>query len=151
MKISLNWNWGTGIALVYSVFALSIILLVVYSFSKKIDLVTPDYYAKELKYQQQIDKINAAKNLPEAASWNVTPASIDVSFPAEFDATQISGEVTLFKPSNDLSDKTFKIIVNSKNIQSIPTSGLEKGMYKMKVDWKHGSNAYYQEAVIVLQ
>lgn len=151
MKLSLKWNWGTGIALVYSAFAISIILLVINSFSKKIDLVTPDYYAKELKYQQQIDKINAARNLPEAATWNVNSMSIDITFPAEFDASQLSGEITLFKPSNDLSDKTFKIVTNAENIQSIPTSGFEKGMYKMKVDWKHGSKAYYQEAVIVIQ
>jgi hypothetical protein len=151
MKISLKWNWGTGIALVYSVFAISIILLVVYSFSKKIDLVTPDYYAKELKYQHQIDKINAAKNLPEAARWNVTPQSITISFPAEFDASQISGVITLFKPSNDLSDKSFKISLNSENVQIIPTSNLENGMYKMKLDWKLADDEYYQEAVIVLQ
>jgi len=151
MKLSLKWNWGTGIALVYSVFALSIIGLVVNSFSKKIDLVAPDYYAKELRYQQQIDKINAANNLPQAATWNVTSDAIMVAFPASFDASQLSGEIFLFKPSNDKSDKSFAVKTASNCVQSIPIQGLEKGMYKMKIDWKHSGQAYFQEAVVVLQ
>jgi hypothetical protein len=56
MKIGFNWNWGTGIALVYTVFALSMIALVVSSFSKKLDLDSKDYYAQELVFQNQIDK-----------------------------------------------------------------------------------------------
>lgn len=151
MKLSLKWNWGTGIALVYTLFALSIIALVVNSFSKKIDLVTPDYYAKELKYQQQINKMNAAKNLPLAATWVVSNKAIELIFPADFDANQLSGDITLFKPSNNMSDKRFSIKTAENGIQSIPIEGLEKGMYKMKIDWKHGNQAYYQEAVVVLQ
>lgn len=149
--MSLKWNWGTGIALVYTAFALSIIGLVVFSFSKKIDLVTTDYYSKELKYQEQIDKINAAKNLPQAVTWNVTSEAIELTFPASFDASQLSGEIVLFKPSNNKSDKSFAVKTSSNCLQSIPTKGLEKGMYKMKIDWKHGSQGYYQEAVVVVQ
>jgi hypothetical protein len=51
-------SWGKGIILVFVVFVLGIGVLVYRSMTKNIDLVTTNYYEKELKYQEQIDKRN---------------------------------------------------------------------------------------------
>ncbi len=42
-------NWGYRVALLYISFAGLIIFLVTKSVNEKVDLVTPDYYAQELK------------------------------------------------------------------------------------------------------
>lgn len=150
MKTKLKWSWGTGIAIVYSVFALTIIGLVVHSFKQKIDLVTPDYYAKELAYQQQIDKTKRARDLEKAIDWKVNANSIEINLPESFDPSSVSGNITLFKPSDDKSDREFSIEIDSSRKQIISTEGLSEGMYKLKIDWKSGESTYYQEGVIMI-
>ena len=50
-------NWGYKILFVYIAFVAGILAMVFGSSSQKVDLVTPDYYAKELKYQDKIDEL----------------------------------------------------------------------------------------------
>ena len=45
-------NWGYKIILVYVLFVAGIVFLVVRSSMENTDLVTSDYYEKELKYQR---------------------------------------------------------------------------------------------------
>ena len=54
-------NWGYKIMIVYLVFVAGIAVMVYNSAMQNIDLVTPDYYAKELKYQEKIDETNVTK------------------------------------------------------------------------------------------
>ncbi|MEX1190162.1 MAG: FixH family protein [Bacteroidia bacterium] len=150
MKKKMKWNWGSGIAMVYTVFALSIIALVVHSFRQKIDLVAPDYYSKELAYQQQIDKMQRARELEKAIVWTVSLNQIELNVPESFEPSRVSGNITLFKPSNDKSDKVFDIKIGENHSQIISTEGLESGMYKLKIDWKSGDSTYYQEGVIMI-
>lgn len=150
MSIKLKWNWGSGIALLYTVFALSIISLVVYSFRQKIDLVTPDYYAKELAYQGQIDKMARAKALPEAMAWEVQKGAIQITLPEAFSPERVKGTVTLFKPSDKLSDKEFDLDISESGNQILSTQGFSPGMYKLKIDWQSGDSTFYQEGVIMI-
>lgn len=151
MKRFLTWNWGTGIALVYTAFAVSIVLLVVNSFSKKIDLVAPDYYAKELVYQDQINKMNNARSLKEAIAWNVYGNKLELVFPQEFASMEVKGQATLFKPSDVNADKSYDLSQDGSGKQVISTEGLQSGMYKLKLDWAVDNESYYQEGVIVIK
>jgi hypothetical protein len=151
MKRFLTWNWGTGIALVYTAFAVSIVLLVVNSFSKKIDLVAPDYYAKELVYQDQINKMNNARSLKEAIAWNVYGNKLELVFPQEFASMEVKGQATLFKPSDVNADKSYDLSQDGSGKQVISTKGLQSGMYKLKLDWAVDNESYYQEGVIVIK
>ena len=55
-------NWGYKILLVFAVFVAGILFLVYKSSNQKMDLVTTDYYEKELKYQQKIDAMDKVAN-----------------------------------------------------------------------------------------
>jgi hypothetical protein len=58
-------NWGYKILFVYAIFITGILFMVFKSATQKMDLVTPDYYAKELKYQEKIDESNRVNALSE--------------------------------------------------------------------------------------
>ena len=49
-------SWGYKILSVYIIFVVGIMVMVFKSSMQNTDLVTPDYYEKELKYQQTIDE-----------------------------------------------------------------------------------------------
>ena len=58
-------NWGYGIAIVYILFALSMILFVVKASRQHYDLVNDNYYKEAVNYQTKID---AGKNAALADS-----------------------------------------------------------------------------------
>ncbi len=61
----MKFNWGYKIVLVYSVFVAGILYLVVQSSRQQMDLVTDDYYAQEIRYQEKIDQSKRASALSE--------------------------------------------------------------------------------------
>ena len=150
MKSNFKWNWGTGIALVYTIFALIMIALVASSFSKKLDLDSKDYYAQELVFQNQIDKSNRSRALASSVKWEVSKGKIIITYPQQFVGSELSGNAFLFKPSDNNADVNFQIKTDEQLKQEISTSTLSKGMYKIRIDWAVGKETYFNEGAIVI-
>ena len=68
---TLKFNWGYGIMVLYISFALAILFLVYKCTQHPVDLVSPDYYDKEIKFQQQYDKEQNATALSTPLQLNV--------------------------------------------------------------------------------
>ena len=56
-------NWGTGIAIFFSVFVLSLVYQVYRSTQYDHSLVSDQYYADDLRYQEHYDKLANAQSL----------------------------------------------------------------------------------------
>jgi hypothetical protein len=149
MKLKLKWNWGTGIALAYSAFALMIIAFVVNSFSKQIDLVTPEYYAKELVFQKQIEKEKRSRELTEDVSFMMDKDHLNLQFPEEMKTQKISGKVQFFCPVDAKKDISFQIETNPNGQQTIALDQVKTGRYKLQISWEANGLEYYKEGVIV--
>ena len=134
----------------YTVFALSMIALVVSSFGKKLDLDSKDYYAQELVFQNQIDKSNRARALASSVKWEVAKGNIIISYPKQFAGSELSGNVNLFKPSDNNADVNFQINTDEQLKQEISTTTLSKGMYKIRIDWAVGKETFFNEGSIVI-
>ena len=61
MKLKLSW--GTGIVISFVVFMSSTLAVVIYLMNQDVDLVTRDYYKKELAYQDQIERIERTNKM----------------------------------------------------------------------------------------
>ena len=142
-------DWGKKITIVYLAFVALIVTLVIVSVRQKVDLVTPDYYAKELNYQADINKINNAKALATPLKCVLQGQSILVTFPEEQSKDAIQGTVKLYKPSDNNSDRHFDFNVST-GVYEIATADLAKGMYKVTVNWKVSNTEYQTENVVVL-
>jgi hypothetical protein len=149
MKLKLKWNWGTGIALAYSAFALMIIAFVVNSFSKQIDLVTPEYYAKELVFQKQIEKEKRSRELTEDVSFMMDKDHLNLQFPEEMKTQKISGKVQFFCPIDAKKDISFQIETDPNGKQTIALDQVKTGRYKLQISWEANGLEYYKEGVIV--
>ena len=142
-------NWGKKITIAYLGFVALIVTMVIVSVRQKVDLVSADYYAKELNYQSDLNKLNNAKALATQLKCVVVDNALQIQFPEEQKSSAISGKIILYKPSDDKSDKTFEINA-SVGIQLIPTSELSKGMYKIIVDWSADGKEFQAENVVVI-
>lgn len=142
-------NWKALIASVYVSFVLMILMLVGMSAGQKIDLVTDHYYEEELKFQGKIDKAQRAASLTEPLSWQITESSLQIHYPAGFRDSDISGRIRLYCPSDNRNDRQFAIRSNH-NGQNVALAQIPAGRYKIQVDWKHGSETYWNEGVVVV-
>lgn len=143
-------NWGTGIALFYSLFVLVLVFAVFKSRNYDHSLVSNQYYADDLNYQQHYDKLMNAKMLEEDLMiWNKKQkGGVELQFPKELQG--IGGEIHFFCPSDSKADFRMHIQPDSENVQFVPTEGLKKGLWKIKVDWTAESKAFYKEEVITI-
>ena len=144
-------NWGYRVAILYIGFAGLIIYFVTRSMNEKIDLVTKDYYAQELKYQDKIESSNRNNSLDQPLSIEMTDAGIIVKFPDAMEGKKITGSILLFRPSDNTKDKLIAITPNTKFEQLIPHADLAKGMYRVKVEFQSDGVDYYSEKQIVVR
>jgi hypothetical protein len=143
-------NWGYRVALLYIGFAGLILYLVTRSMKEDVDLVSADYYAQELKYQDKKESEERNNNLNTPADIFSDNSGIRVEFPKEFDAASISGSINVFRPSDKAHDFSVDVACSNNHVQLIDRSLLEKGMYRIKLNYTYqGENYYYEKQIVV--
>lgn len=142
-------NWGKKITIAYLAFVALIVTMVVVSVRQKVDLVSADYYAKELNYQSDLNKLNNAKALSSQLNCIVLDNALQIQFPTEHSTSTIQGKVFVYKPSDNKSDRTIAINATD-GIQVIPTTEFAKGMYKVIVDWTVDGKEFQAENIVVI-
>lgn len=145
--MTIKWNWGTKIMLVYVGFVLFMLSFVYFSSQQKFDLVTPDYYAQELKYQQVIDGQNNTNALEKPMQIEEVNNSIVIALP--IGASDIKGTIQFYRPNN--ADLDFNLVLNGSGTIAVPKDRLKSGIYKVKATWTTGGKAYFDEQAWVAQ
>ncbi len=143
-----HWNWGWGIFTFYVFFIVATLTWVFITLGVDEDLVTNDYYEQSLVYQDHIDASQNALNIDHPVTWKVMNAGsqLHMSYPAKM----VDGTITLYRPSDAALDRQIAIRPDSSGRQVIGLQNLEAGYWKIKVNWKEGNKAYYQESSLVL-
>ena len=142
-------NWGNRILILYLGFVALIITLVVISINQKVDLVAPDYYARELNFESEIVKMKNESALVEKPKVSLSNDQLLISFPAAFKDKKITGSVLVYKPSDANADYTQAIDAINGEV-NIATQNFSAGMRKVKIDWKVDSLYYLTESVVVI-
>jgi len=142
-------NWGYKILFVYIVFMSGILLAVYKSSTQKLDLVTTDYYAKELKYQERIDAVKRTGALSAPIKYEMVNQQMIIHFPKEFSGKQISGSILLYCPSDNNKDlqENFSTATGG-FIVALPAKN--KGAYEIQLSWQADGNNYYFENKVIL-
>lgn len=142
-------NWGYKIVFAYIAFVLGITFMVIRSSIQKTDLVTTDYYAKELKYQDKIDEMNRTTSLSGLIKCEIRDAQLIIEFPKDFTGKKLEGELVLYCPSDEGRDvkKTFQV---KDEPLSLPLSSVKTGQYELHLNWKEGGLSYYFEKKIFI-
>ena len=145
MKIKLNWGWGIFLTIV--IFMGIIVTIVAFMMNREVDLVTDRYYDKEIKFQQQIDKEKRTAALNENIKIAYSGNSVTVSFPKNY---KPDGELYFYRPSNLHKDFKIPINVNNDFDQLVDISKLDRGLWKLKIEWSSDKNQYYFEKTLML-
>lgn len=143
MKIS----WGIIVTVLYSGFVLLVLIMVMFSFNQRVDLVTDNYYEKELRYQEQIDKVNRTSQLSEKLDFQLDNKTVLIKFPNKPDPDNPDNIVHFYRPSNSNYDKIVKIVTDSLNVQKIELNKEKffKGFWRIRINWVSKGISYYAE------
>lgn len=146
-------RWGVGIFMFYGLFVVAVLALVLFVSLEEIQLVEPDYYEKELVFQQQIDRVKRTLELPSAVTFDYdrTGRVITVLYPPEVEPSRLAGRISLMRPSNADLDRMVQVLPDSTGRQVIDASALELGMWRLKASWMIDDVEYYSEDMIVIQ
>lgn len=137
-------NWGKGIVVAIVLFISFIMFLVITMTTTKEydhDLVTEDYYEKELKYQEKIDASQNAKDLGEKFAFKKTDEGLEITFPKKLQGETLEGTVFLYRPS----DKQLDFEVPFSNLQNyllVPDKRLLGGRWNISIELEHQKKKY---------
>ncbi|MBI1341998.1 MAG: hypothetical protein GC171_03580 [Terrimonas sp.] len=141
-------SWGYKIAAVYILFVAGILFLAYKASHQHFDLVTENYYAAELKYQDVIDHQNNVSALSAPLEIRNSSNQVVISFPKDFAGQPITGEAYLYCPSDEKKDLRKKFEIHDLRYQLL-LPGRFSGQYQLKLSWNSGGKEYYQEEKIM--
>lgn len=140
-------SWGIKITVLYLGFVSIILTLVFTCFGHKTELESKDYYAKELKFQDQIDARSNADKLSAPIDYSIRDRSIEFVLPKEVISPDLKGTIDFLRPSDASKDKTIPLLIDEHGIQII-NPGFMKGVYKMQISFTSRGKSYFKEAVV---
>lgn len=148
MKI--KFNWGTGLFLFYVVFVGSLVFQLFKSFQYDNSLVVDDYYAKDLAYQEQYDKVANSMSLsaPVKIKYIATENKLLVTFPKDVSELEKNGAILFYRANDKSQDRALGIQNEKSQTLEIPVEDLTAGEWKVSIDWTANKTSYYNEEVI---
>ncbi len=144
-------NWGTGIVIGMALFISFIMYLVINMLTDKKfdhDLVTEEYYQKELHYQEEIDAETNAFALDENISDRRVKDGWIVEFPENLELSKISGNLNFYRPSDAKLDFNIPLELTSHEI-FIADKKLVEGRWNINIHWEYEEIPYLYKNEIV--
>jgi hypothetical protein len=148
--MNFKWNWGTKLAIAIIAFVSFMIGLVYMTTLQPYDLVEKDYYPKAQVHQQQIDKIQNAKQLSEKIKVENSGGLLRFTYQQAFKPDSISGTIYFYRPAGEADDFHIPIHPDTSGTQEYPTTGMQKGKYIIQFDYEALGKSYYQEETIIV-
>ncbi|TRZ46477.1 FixH family protein [Robertkochia solimangrovi] len=142
MKFRINWGTGIVIAFVLFIgFIMYFVVLVNTDSSYDHDLVTEEYYKKELDFQHMMEKEKRAQKEGMEVTWNKAEEGILLRFPDKVVPAGVTGKIYFYRPSNKKLDFEVPLAVQGSTVL-VPGDKLVEGRWNITVDWQYEGAEY---------
>lgn len=143
--------WPLAIIATFVVFITGTISLVVLSARDRTDLVAPDYYEQEIRYQTRIDQLHRTEPFAGEikATFNAQTRQMAISLPAQHAAAGITGDIQLYRPNHSSADQSFAIATSPEGLQDIPAD-LQPGLWRVRLHWKVATEDFYADRSLIV-
>jgi hypothetical protein len=146
----MKFNWGTGILIICISFVLLCVVTTLIFMNQDVELVSNNYYDKELKYQNNIDILKHTRDLNAEVKIACTEDIITLQFPEFLNSKYKSGDILFFRPSGKNHDFKVAISPDSTGCQKINSERLTRGLWKICIDWDTDGEKFYSEKSILI-
>lgn len=142
-------NWGSGIAIFYTLFVITMVYMVVRASQSDINMVQDNYYDQDLHYEQfRKSRQNGQEKGVLAIDYQAGDKNVFLQFPPEEKVVQ--GSVQFYRPSNQNLDQNMDINLDDQNRMAVAIDQLARGYWKVVVKWDVEGKSYYREEQLIL-
>lgn len=140
-------NWGTKLILGLASFMIFIVAMVVIMFSSKKDaLVDNDYYERGINYDQEYDRKEQTKTDHAMPDIVLSQDIVVLAFKA-----QASGTAKFMRTADKNMDQTIPFETNDNHQVVVPVASLQKGSWRIIIDWESLGKKYMFEKEIIIK
>lgn len=138
----------TGFFVLAIIFILSFIA---WAMRQREDLVSADYYEREIRYQSHLDSINRSQTLAAQAvvTFEPTQQTIVITLPAAKNQGA-TGSIQLYRPSDARLDREVPLALNAEGIQRLDAKALRDGLWKVRVKWSVAGKDYFVDQPVIV-
>jgi nitrogen fixation protein FixH len=143
--------WPIAIVTFFIVFAMFIATFIAWATHQREDLVAANYYENEVRYQQQLDRMNQTQPLAAqvAVRYDAAQHSIVITLPVA-QTREAAGRIYLYRPSDARLDRDVQLAVNPEGVQHLNARGLRAGLWKVRVQWSANGKDYFVERSVLV-
>lgn len=144
--------WPIGIVAYFALALIFLISFIVWASRQREDLVSENYYDKEVRYQQQLDQMNRAQPLQSqiAVAYDAVLQNIVITLPAG-QALKAVGQIRLYRPSDARLDRDLPLAVDAAGLQRLDAKDLSQGLWKVRVRWNVGGEDFFVDRSVVVK
>lgn len=141
--------WPHALMAFFALLFLALASVVWLAVSQPGELVSRNYYDQEIRYQGRMEAIRRTQALGQQVHLQSEPGRLVVSLPADHRRGAV-GTIHLFRPSDARLDREFKLAVDESGRQIVDVHGLEAGLWRVRLEWVVGTEAFYREEPLML-
>jgi hypothetical protein len=148
-----RWNpWPISIIAFFTVAILGCGAFVAFCSRHPADLISPNYYEEEVRYQAQLDRLKyTQQQAPEASvSYDALTKQILLSLGSQKIRTKVSGRILLYRPSAQSLDRQLEFAPDAHGVQILDAASLAPGPWKVQVSWTVNERQYFLDRQVVL-
>jgi len=144
--------WPRAIIGFYICFIGAVALFIRFALQQDVHLVREDYYAAEMKFQQQLDQLNRAARLgPEVViEYSPKHRQLGVKLPESHLARNPAGEIRFYRPDNPALDKTYPLKPRPDGKQFVDLGEIANGSWRVELQWRAGGEEFLKTRRIVV-
>jgi len=140
--------WPYGIIAAFVLFFFGTVGLIIIATTHRDNLVSGDYYEREIQYQNHIDGAARARQAGASLNFHAAARRIAVSVPVAQTGQNFSGQIELYRPSAPGLDCQFKLRPDATGGQTV--ADLPAGPWEVRVAWNAGGRDYYLDRKIII-
>jgi hypothetical protein len=139
-------NWGHKLVFFAVLFMLFVVYMVYRISIQKVDLVDKNYYEKGVRYQEEINKYQAASFVNPSIEFSSVEKKL--TFKAN---TPLKGMLYFYRPGDEKMDfeKPFELDANNQFIYN--TSSITRGNWKVIFEWTLQNKLMAAEKQLILE
>jgi nitrogen fixation protein FixH len=145
--------WPYAIVLTFLIFLSGTATLIVIACTHQTDLITPNYYEEEIKFQTRLDQLNrtARFNGQITIGYDAGRECIRLSLPPAQCGPGTSGRIQLYRPSTTGLDRIMELQLDADGSQTLDAATLLPGLWKVRVQWTSHDQEFFADKSIVVK
>jgi nitrogen fixation protein FixH len=143
--------WPASIVGFFVIAVVFLATFVAWAMRQREDLVSADYYEREVRYQEQLDSMNRSQTLAAQVVVTFDPSQQAIFITLPRDQRQdATGQVHLYRPSDARLDRELPLALNADGVQRLDARKLDNGLWKVRVKWNSNRQEYFLDQPVIV-